>query len=124
MTQASPPSGEPVAAVTGEGQAIVYQVNSAGLLIGTTVADESPLEPGVLHLPAGTVQQRPPEEWPEAKWPRWNGHSWDLVTRPSPKPEPTPVEKLAAFLQSNPDVQSLIASSTMSGPTPGATTHA
>jgi hypothetical protein len=86
----------------------VYQVNGAGLLMGTAVADESPLEPGVLHLPGGTVQQPPPDEWPETQWPRWNGHHWELVTRPAPVPEPTAVQKLAAFLQANPDVQSLL----------------
>ena len=31
-----------------------------GAFIGTTEADESPLEPGVYHLPAQTTDQKPP----------------------------------------------------------------
>lgn len=88
----------------------VYQVDHAGLFVCTTEADESPLEPGVWHLPAGTIETPPPEQWPADRWPRWNGHAWQLVPRPAaaPQPEMTPAQKLAAFLQANPDVQSLI----------------
>ena len=87
----------------------VYQTDHAGLLVGPTEADESPLEPGVWLMPAGTVQAAPPAEWPLSHWPRWNGHAWGLVPRPTAAPrQPTPAEKLAAFLQSHPDVRSLI----------------
>lgn len=88
-----------------------YQLDAAGLFVCTTEADESPLEPGVWHMPAGTVDTAPPNEWPSDQWPRWNGHAWQLVPRPAAaavQPEPSPAEKLAAFLLANPDVHSLI----------------
>lgn len=86
----------------------VYQTNFAGLFVGKTIADESPLEPGVYPLPAGCVETPPPEEWPEEKWPRWNGVRWDLIPKPAVAEPKTAAEKLAEFLQNNPDVQSLI----------------
>ena len=91
----------------------VYQYDRAGLLLGTTEADESPLEPGVWLLPARTTAVAPPEEIPDGQWPRWNGSSWALVPIPAPQPapaEPDPVAKLAAFLEQNPDVAELISS--------------
>lgn len=39
----------------------VYQTNAAGVYVGTTTADESPLEPGVYLIPAGCVETPPPE---------------------------------------------------------------
>ena len=89
----------------------VYQLDAAGLFVCSTAADESPLEPGVWHMPAGTIDTAPPVEWPSDKWPRWNGHAWQLVPRPAAAavpPELSATEKLAAFLLANPDVQSLI----------------
>lgn len=87
---------------------IAYQTNSAGLLAGTTEADESPLEPGVYLVPRGCVTTPPPETWPDDKWPRWNGSAWGLVNKPAVQAEPSPVEKLAAFLEANPDVAALV----------------
>src|SRR5205085_1591947 len=69
-----------------------YQLDAAGLFVCTTEADESPLEPGVWHMPAGTIDTPPPDEWPSDKWPRWNGHAWQLVPRPAAsaaRPEPS-----------------------------------
>lgn len=86
----------------------VYQFDSAGMFLHSTVADESPLEPGVFHMPAGTVIAAPPSDFGADVWPRWNGAAWQLVPRPVPPPDPTPVEKLAAFLQEHPDVAALI----------------
>ncbi len=43
----------------------VFQFDIAGLYQGMTQADESPLEPGVFHLPGRTTETPPPEEWPE-----------------------------------------------------------
>lgn len=89
----------------------VFQTNRAGLFIGTTEADESPLEPGVFHVPRGCVEAPPPAEWPADKWPRWNGREWQLVVRPK-LPEATndndPVAKLRAFLAANPDVAAVL----------------
>lgn len=86
----------------------VYQTDRAGLFVCSTEADASPLEDGVWLLPAGAIEAPPPDEWPETHWPRWNGHAWQLIPRPSTQREPTAAEKLAAFLQAHPDVQSLI----------------
>ena len=62
----------------------VYQHDVAGLYIGPTAADESPLEPGVYLIPARCTTAPPPAELPEGRWPRWNGSTWDLVTLPRP----------------------------------------
>ena len=39
----------------------VFQTDAGGVYLGETVADESPLEPGVWLLPAGCVEVAPPE---------------------------------------------------------------
>lgn len=85
-----------------------YQTNSAGMLTGETVADESPLEPGVYLVPAGATLMPPPVDWPEKKWPRFNGSGWELVTKPTMPEQQTPEQKLADFLAQNPDVLSLV----------------
>jgi hypothetical protein len=89
----------------------VYQYDSAGLYVGETLADESPLEPGVYLLPARTVEKAPLTEWPADKWPRYNGSDWVLVNKPVPaaaNDNADPLVKLAAFLQANPDVAELV----------------
>lgn len=85
-----------------------YQTDRAGLYAGETVADDSPLEPGVLIVPAGAVLVPPPQSIPDGQWPRWNGSAWDLVPIPPRRAGPSPAEKLAAFLAANPDVAALI----------------
>ena len=89
-------------------QITVYQTNYSGLLVGATVADESPLEPGVFAIPAGCVEMAPPESWQEDQWPRWNGFKWELFQKPEVQQVVSPEEKLAEFLAQNPDVMSLI----------------
>ena len=89
-------------------QITVYQTNYSGLLVGATVADESPLEPGVFAIPAGCVETAPPSTWPDDQWPRWNGIKWELIQKPEVQQTVTPEEKLAEFLAHNPDVLSLI----------------
>lgn len=87
---------------------IVYQYNQAGLFVCETTADESPREPGVFLMPGNSTETSPPEEWPEDKWPRFNGKGWDLIPKPK-VPEPiSPEQKLSIFLQENPDVLKLI----------------
>jgi hypothetical protein len=39
----------------------VYQTDEDGFYIGETIAFESPLEPGVYHIPRGCVEVQPPE---------------------------------------------------------------
>lgn len=89
---------------------IVHQFDVAGLYQGEATADESPLEPGVWLMPARTTAVAPPAEWPEDRWPRWNGVAWDLVNRPRPKEQAQddPVAKLQQFLAANPDVAALL----------------
>lgn len=86
----------------------VFQCNPAGMFIGLTGADESPLEPGVFLIPAGAVEAEPPGEWGDTQWPRWNGFAWELVTRPTLPTGAAALDKLRAFLDSNPDVAELI----------------
>lgn len=85
-----------------------YQTDSAGIYVGDTVADESPLEPGVWLLPAGATFDALPAEWPADKWPRHVAGHWELVTRPAVVDSATPTAKLAAFLAANPDVAAMI----------------
>ncbi|MEH6564573.1 MAG: phage tail protein [Halopseudomonas sp.] len=87
---------------------LIYNYDHAGLLTGSALADESPLEPGVYLLPARCTTEPPPTGWPEDKWPRWNGAAWSLANKPEQSAEPTAVEKLAAFLAANPDVAELV----------------
>lgn len=88
-----------------------YQYDRSGYLVGITEADESPLEPGVYLVPSGCTLSVPPEELPDDKWPRWNGSTWMLASRPQQPSanDNNPVEKLRAFLSENPDVAELIA---------------
>ncbi|WP_336152612.1 phage tail protein [Acinetobacter ursingii] len=86
----------------------VYQYNSAGMYVAATLADESPLEPGVFLIPANATEIAIPESWPEDQWPRFNGANWQLVTKPKLADADSPEQKLAEFLQNNPDVVALI----------------
>jgi len=90
----------------------VYQHDVAGRYMGDTLADPSPMEPGVWLMPAMTVDVPPPAPWPENTWPRWNGYTWELtgVTNPLQADEPgvSPVEKLRDFLLQHPDVAALL----------------
>lgn len=111
----------------------VFQTDTAGHFIGVTVADESPMEPGVFLMPRGCVDAQPPSlilhtdeagaviawtgEWPDDKWPRFiKSTGWELIQRPAAakqaedntKPAEDPVAKLQAFLSANPDVAALV----------------
>lgn len=86
-----------------------YQFNSAGVFIGTTDADESPMEAGVFLLPAGCTFAEPPAAT-TGKVARWNGSTWALVNAPSTPADAVenPLAKLQAFLTANPDVAGLL----------------
>ena len=110
-----------------------FQLNGAGLLIDVVPALESIAEPGqgIYHVPAGAVRIDMPEgwitvertdggfyawtgHWPADQWPRFNGHAWQLIPRPTATvtAAPSAAEKLAAFLAANPDVSDLINNAT------------
>lgn len=87
---------------------LAYQYDAAGLYQGETEADESPLEPGVYHLPARSTAVAPPQDVPADRWPRWNGAAWELVNRPAAASAADPLTKLQQFLAANPDVAALL----------------
>lgn len=93
---------------------IVYQIDRAGVYQGETQADASPLEPGVWIMPALTVETPPPTEYSSDKWPRWNGSTWELTSKPrqsAPAADADPISKLQQFLAMNPDVAAMLATS-------------
>lgn len=89
------------------GNNIAYQLDKAGNLIGQTIADESPLEPGIYLVPAGCTLTPPPDSGQDGKWPRFNGTTWDMVTKPTHQAD-DPLAKLQAFLEQNKDVAELL----------------
>ncbi len=66
----------------------VYQSGADGIYLGLAQAHESPLEPGVFHLPAGCVEVAPPPPgvggaavWADGSWclaPDHRGETWYL----------------------------------------------
>lgn len=75
---------------------IVYQTNPEGIYIGETLADESPLEPGVWLIPGGCVETPPPvlAEGELAKW-DWVAMTWSVIPKPAePEPEPDPAKTI------------------------------
>lgn len=66
----------------------VIQLDADGYFANTTVADESPLEPGVYLLPGGAVDAPAPEV-PEGKRAKWVGE-WVYEDAPVPVFEPEP----------------------------------
>jgi len=91
---------------------MVYQFNQAGLFVHKTTADESPREPGVFLIPAYCTETPVLESWPDDVWPRFNGSDWVLIPKPKITEPMTAEQKLADFLQNNPDVMNLIAPNT------------
>ena len=57
---------------------VVYQTDHLGIYTGKTVADRSPLEPGVWLIPGGCVEVAPPAV-PDKKAALWDGRKWQLV---------------------------------------------
>ena len=53
----------------------VIQLDDQGYLVGLTQADESPLEPGVYLMPAGTIDVAAPIV-PEGQCARWSQDQW------------------------------------------------
>jgi len=59
----------------------VVQLDHQGYYVGTTHADQSPLEPGVYLMPAGTVDVAAPVV-PQGKCARWVNHRWTFESLP------------------------------------------
>ena len=89
-------------------QKTVYQYDLAGNFVGPTMADESPMEPGVWIMPARTVEAVPPSGFAADLWPRWDGSAWHLSTKPQADNDNDPVAKLRDFLAANPDVAAIL----------------
>lgn len=81
--------------MTAHKQKIVFQTNHELVLIGTCLADESPLEPGVWMIPGGCVELEPPEI-PPGKRARYSSGSWVIEPVPPEVVEPE-VEAPAAI---------------------------
>lgn len=60
----------------------VIQLDANGYFVGTTTADESPKEPGVYLMPAGTVDIEAPTV-PDGQRAKWN-NGWVFENVPTP----------------------------------------
>ena len=67
----------------------IYHYNSDGFLVGTSEADESPLEPGVFLIPAMATETVPPNV-AEGMRVRFDGGAWVVESIPEPEPAPDP----------------------------------
>lgn len=66
----------------------IIQLDDNGYFVGTTIADESPLEEGVFLLPRNCIQAILPNI-PQGKRARWDGE-WIIEDLPPVDPEPSP----------------------------------
>jgi hypothetical protein len=53
-----------------------------GLYVGESVADESPLEPGVFLIPRHATEQEPPAEVAAGFAAFWRGNKWEVEAVP------------------------------------------
>lgn len=77
-----------------------YKIVWNALDASRETAWESPLEKGVFHYPAGSVDVEPPEFNPEKQICTWTGSEWSVsdipsppVLGPPPLPDPPPAEE-------------------------------
>ena len=66
----------------------VSQLDAQGFFVGTTEADESPLEPGEYLIPGGCVDA-PAPTIPSGQRARW-ADGWAFEDIPAPEPDPVP----------------------------------
>jgi len=75
----------------------VYQTDIDGVYVGTTVADQDPLDSTNWLIPAGCVETAPPTIT-DKQLAKWNGTEWVVETLPvvesAPEPEPIAPEVL------------------------------
>lgn len=67
----------------------VYQYDKDGYYTGPEIAFESPLEPGVYHIPASCTEMEPPESDENCRV-RWTDIGWVQEEIPEPEPDPEP----------------------------------
>ncbi len=76
----------------------VYQTDLNGVFVGTTTADQDPLDSTNWLIPAGCVEAAPPTI-ADSQLAKWNGTEWVVetipVVEPDPEPEPIAPEVLA-----------------------------
>lgn len=84
---------------------LISQLDPNGYYVGSVMADESPLEPGVYHIPAGAVDATPPSI-PFGKAALFENNRFVIVDIPTPPapieqtPPPLTAEQQEAFLKS------------------------
>lgn len=85
----------------------VTQLDEFGYFLGTSIAYESPLEPGVFHIPANAIDVKPPTV-PANKRARWVDGMWQYEDmpvipdiKPAPIPEKTKSQQAQAILDEN-----------------------
>lgn len=74
----------------------VIQLDADGYFVGLTVADVSPLEPGVYLLPAGAIDAPTPSV-PSGQRAKWSNGQWDFEDIPVPAPEPEPEQPVITY---------------------------
>ncbi len=74
----------------------VYQTDIDGVFIGTTTADQDPLDNTNWLIPAGCVETEPPTIT-DSQLAKWSGTEWAVEDIPvaEPNPEPVAAEVLA-----------------------------
>ena len=78
----------------------VYQTDLNGVFVGTTIADQDPLDGNNWLIPAGCVETAPPTIT-DSQLAKWDGAKWAVenvpVVQPDPKPNPlSPSETVRA----------------------------
>jgi hypothetical protein len=64
----------------------VYQTDIDGVFVGTTTADQDPMDVSNMLIPAGCVETTPPS-MTEGQIARWDGSVWAVEDIPTPEAE-------------------------------------
>lgn len=67
----------------------VYQTDLNGVFVGTTTADQDPLDSTNWLIPAGCVKTAPPTIT-DKQFAKWDGAKWSVETIPVVEPDPEP----------------------------------
>lgn len=73
----------------------IYNYDANGFFTGASLADESPLEPGVFLIPAFATELAPPDFGAD-QFAVFDGAAWSIHDTPAPNPEPEPGPESAA----------------------------